>query len=145
MRDSIAVISPSMTQLQETTFSNLLSKFESPNGMLINGPKLPEYNPYVSGQRLFIIRTPNFIRDMDGLFINNHSIEDILADHFDSRYRLTPVNLHDVPHIFYDKDTNTWSSKSNGFHTLSRSFGWERGKAKPSTEKEIWGNNQIWR
>lgn len=68
---------------------------------------LPEFDPFKEGQRLFIIRKPNFMRRLEQNIVERFRISSC-----DGRYRLAKVDPHDVPKVHYNKVSGTWMSNN---------------------------------
>lgn len=66
---------------------------------------IPEFDPFKQGQKLFIIRKPNFMRRLE-----LNIIEQFRIDSCDRLYRLAKIDPHDVPKVYYDRATGVWTS-----------------------------------
>lgn len=78
----------------------------------IYDPLLSAFNPYESSQRLFIIRKPAFIEQIERSAEGYHG--SIWSEYMKStrwpRYALPRADLRIVPKLHYDRKTKTWHS-----------------------------------
>lgn len=71
-------------------------------------PPLPEFDPFKEGQRLFIIRKPDFMRRLE-----QDIVEQFRISSCDRRYRLAKIDPHDVPKVHYNKAAGIWTSDNS--------------------------------
>lgn len=89
------------------------------------------FNPFETGQRLFIVRKPKFVREIE------QNITKLLRiSSCDRRYRLAKIDPYDVPKLHFNRATGTWVSDNitNGRLWTEQS----QSKRRTNSTNTIW-------